>query len=56
MSVVLGRPGSWTPQGHCASALPPGWVVERFTVQLPVVGRTWHRHERVRLTATGEWG
>ncbi|MFE5285872.1 hypothetical protein ACFRAQ_12995 [Nocardia sp. NPDC056611] len=27
----------WTPHGHCGTALPAGWVIERFTVQLPVV-------------------
>ncbi|WP_433672922.1 hypothetical protein ACQP06_16040 [Nocardia sp. CA-136227] len=30
----------WTPHGHRGSALPAGWVIERFTVQLPVLDPT----------------
>ncbi|MFE3193880.1 hypothetical protein ACFXHA_33100 [Nocardia sp. NPDC059240] len=39
MNDVMTRPPHWLDQhGHGEMAWPTGWVIERYTVQVPVVG------------------
>ncbi|AYF78284.1 hypothetical protein D7D52_35660 [Nocardia yunnanensis] len=38
MNDVMHRPPHWLDQhGHGEMAWPPGWTVDRYTVQLPVI-------------------